>query len=136
LWLPPAQATKVTAVLLKKSEAPAAKPLKSLAVTDKKPLRKIPAKASASIVRELTATEVRHRKKQAQIEKATKEAAAIEDWYWKTERARARHATDAAVQCRAAGAGRASTMRERADTWLRAPRLDRAHQRWGHWPGC
>jgi len=74
----------VTAGLLNKLEAPAAKPLKSLVVTDKKPLPKIPAKASASVARELKATEVRLRRKQAQIEKAVNEAAAIEDWYRKT----------------------------------------------------
>ena len=84
VWVTPEQATRVTAVLLNKPEAPAAKPSKSLVVTDKRPLPKIPAKASASTVRELKASEARLRKKQAQIEKATKEAAAIEDWYRKT----------------------------------------------------
>ncbi len=84
VWVTPEQATRVTAVLLNKPEAPAAKPPRSLVVTDKKPLPKIPAKASAGVVRELKATEVRLRKKQAQIEKATKEASALEDWYCKT----------------------------------------------------
>ena len=87
VWVTPEQATRVTAVLLNKPPAPVAKPPRSLVVTDKKPLPKIPAKASASVVRELKATEIRLRKKQAQIEKATKEVSALEGWYRKTVQA-------------------------------------------------
>ena len=87
VWVTPEQATRVTAVLLNKPEAPAAKSPRPLVVTVKKPLPAIPAKASASTVRELKATETRLRKKQAQIEKATKEASALEDWYRKTVQA-------------------------------------------------